>query len=394
MLKHKNLVILIVLIIVWSLFFAIYKYFMWWVFKTDTITLQYISGYLSMGTIGAFIIGWLLYELFREKKYHLATIWFTLITILSVYFLKKANIGNDALMVGIVTLVAWFFYWLWWVLRNILISTQIHESGLSDTKVNGIANIAFITSIIFWSIIGGIIAEKMNIYWVFVIGGILAIGLICWLQLTLKKEEMNISTKQRALTYKKTFLADFVFIVKKYFLIMLFVSLIITIATIMSQKAIEYSVANLGKTGSQAAMILLYSAVGSIIGNLISMKIRKFKRYIFLLLSLLFAATINMFPTFLPNFLYTSIAAFIAWIFFGTTYNLLEATFFKMIAEDDKKSYGAATLGIITSGVISFMMFFIDGVQKVAGYDWVYQLMGCIILTIGIIVYQIEGKLD
>lgn len=392
--KHKNLVILIVLIIIWSLFFAIYKYFMWWVFKNDTISLQYISGYLSMGTIGAFVIGGLLYELFREKKYHFATIGLTLITIISVYFLKKLHISSDAVMVAVITLIAWFFYGLWWVLRNVLISTQIHESWLWDTKVNGIANIAFITSIILWSIVGWVIAEKMNIYWVFVIGWLLGIWLICGLQLTLKSEESRISTKQRALIYKKTFLADFTFIVKKYFLIMLFVSLIITIATIMSQKAIEYSVANLGKSWSEAAMILLYSAVGSIIGNLLSMKIRKFKRYIFLLLSLLFAATINMFPTFLPNFLYTSIAAFVAGIFFGTTYNLLEATFFKMIAEDDKKSYGAATLGIITSGVISFMMFFIDGVQKAAGYDGVYQLMGCIILTIGIIVYQIEGRLD
>gem|GEM_PF-2461087 len=55
--KYRNLIIMLVLIIVWSLFFAMYKYFVWEIFKTDTITLQYISGYLSIGTIGSFIVG-------------------------------------------------------------------------------------------------------------------------------------------------------------------------------------------------------------------------------------------------------------------------------------------------------------------------------------------------
>lgn len=51
------------------------------------------------------------------------------------------------------------------------------------------------------------------------------------------------------------------FIFKKYGVIMIFVSLIITIGTILSQKAIEYFVEFGGKTSSGAAVILLYSAV-------------------------------------------------------------------------------------------------------------------------------------
>gem|GEM_PF-2392602 len=55
------------------------------------------------------------------------------------------------------------FYGLWVVLKNVLIASYIHESGISDTKVNGMANIFFITSIIVGSILGGIIAESLHI---------------------------------------------------------------------------------------------------------------------------------------------------------------------------------------------------------------------------------------
>ena len=232
--KYKNLIILFILIIVWSLFFAIYKYYMWWIFKTDVITLQYISGYLSIWTIWAFIVWWLFYELFREKKYHFWTILYTIIIFWSIYFLSASKIFTDYLFVALITLLIWFFYWLWWVLRNILISTQIHETNLWDTKINWIANIFFITSIIIWSITWWIIAENLSLNWIFIILAILFVWLICWSFLSYKNLENDKTIKQKALEYKNNYLADFKFIIKKYFIIMVFVALIITIATILS----------------------------------------------------------------------------------------------------------------------------------------------------------------
>lgn len=210
--KYKNLILLFILIIVWSLFFALYKYFMWWIFKTEDITLQYISGYLSMGTIWAFLVGWLLYELLREKKYHFVTILFTLISIISIYFLSSADIVSNYSLVWWITFIVWFFYWLWWVLRNILISTQIHESNLWDTKINGLANIFFITSIIIWSIVWWIIAEKLSLNGVFLISAILFIWLICGSFLWYKNWEKTKNVKEKAIEYKNNYRADFVFI--------------------------------------------------------------------------------------------------------------------------------------------------------------------------------------
>lgn len=392
--KNKNLIILFILIIVWSLFFAIYKYFMWWVFKTDTITLQYISWYLSIWTIWAFIIGWLLYELFREKKYHLATILFTLISVISIYLFTKFQVFENNILVAWITLIVWFFYWLWWVLRNILISTQIHESTLWDTKINGLANIFFITSLIIWSIVWGIIAEKLSINWIFIISVLLWIWLISWSFLSYKSLQETKTIKKRALEYKQNYLSDFKFIVKKYFVIMIFIALIITIATILSQKAIEYNVNILGKSWSSSAIILLYSAIWSIIWNIVSMKINKHRWFNFLIFSILFATTTFLFPTFISNFTQTSILAFIAGLFFGITYNLLEAHFFKKIALDDKKSFGSATLWIITSCIIAGLMFLVDIIQKITWFGWVYYFMWSIILIIWIVVFSMKEKME
>lgn len=392
--KHKNLILLFILIIVWSLFFAIYKYFMWWIFKTEDITLQYISGYLSIGTIWAFIVGWLLYELLREKKYHFVTILFTLISIISIYFLSSADIVSNYSLVWWITLIVWFFYWLWWVLRNILISTQIHESNLWDTKINGLANIFFITSIIIWSIVWWMIAEKVSINGIFIICAILFIWLISGGFLWYKNLEKTKSVKEKALEYKKSYIADFLFIIRKYFIIMTYIALIITIATILSQKAIEYNVDILKKLPSDATFILLYSAVWSILWNIISMKIHTHRWHYFLWFSIFFALSTFLFPIFISNFDQTKILAFIAWLFFWITYNLLESYFFRKIAEDNKKSFGSATLWIVTSSVIALLMFLVDFIQKMAWFNGVYYFMWSIILVIWVSIFSMKNRLD
>ncbi len=392
MIKYKNLLLVFGLITIWSLFFALYKYFMWWIFKTDIITLQYISGYLSIGTIGSFLIGWLLYELFKEKKYHFFISCASIVCLIIIFFLANKNI-DTTLLVGWITLILWFFYWLWWVLRNILIAWQIQETWFGDTKVNGIANIFFITSIIIWSIFWGLIAEKLNIIWIWIIAWLLFLWLILWASFSYKSIQESISYKQKIREYKKNYLKDFMFIFKKYGVIMIFVSLIITIGTILSQKAIEYFVEFGGKTSSGAAVILLYSAVWSIVWNIISMKITENRWFYFLIFSLLFAFCCFLFPSFFSSFTSTWILAWIAWIFFWMSYNLLESYFFKKIGDDDKKPYGAVSLWVITSIIIALMMFGVDIIGKWFGVEGVYYFMGVIVCIIGISIFSFQHTL-
>lgn len=390
--KNKNLFITLWLIIIWSLFFAIYKYFIWWVFKTDKITLQFISWFLSVWTIWAFAIWGLIYELFKEKRYHLFITIFTIIWILIIYFLNKFQIWKDYIMIWWMTIFLWFFYWLWWVLRTILVSTEINESNLSDTKINWFANISFISSIIIWSILWGYISDKFKIYWIVFIVLLILIWLLLWRFLNYKHNDDKKNIKERALEYKNSYLIDFKFIFKKYYLIMFSISLIITIATILSQKAIEYNIEILWNSSSISASILLYSAVGSIIWNIISMKVKKDRWLYFFIFSILFSISSLLFPLIIANFIYTSALAFISGLFFWIIYNLLESYFFKRIALDNKKSFWSATLWIITSFVISFLMFFVDFINSSFWFAGVYYFMSAVILIIWIVIFSLRNN--
>lgn len=391
--KYKNLIIVYFLITIWSLFFAIYKYFIWWIFKNDIITLQFISWYLSIWTIFSFIIWGLFYEIFKERLYHFSIILFTILTIFSIFLLNNVNIEKH-ILVWAITIFIWFFYWLWWVLRNILISDEIQETNIKETKINWLANIFFISSIIVWSILWWIIEEKFNINWLFLILWMLFVWLLAWIWLKFKKIDKSLNLKIKALEYKKNYINDFKFIIKKYFIVMFFSALLITSWTILSQKAVEYYVEIWWKTASSSALILLFTAIWSIIWNIISMKIWENRWKIFLIFSILFSISCLLFPTLISNFKNTSILATITWIFFWITYNIIESYFFKKIALDNKKSYGSVSLWIITSITIAFLMFFIDIIDKNFWFAWVYYFIWLIIFLIWIKTFNIRKKLS
>lgn len=380
--KYKNLYLMIWLISIWSLFFALYKYFIWWIFKNDTITLQFLSWYLSIGTLLAFIVWWIFYELLKEKIYHFLVWLLTIITIISIFFIPW-----NYIVIWWITLLVWIFYGLWTVLRWILVSNEIESSNLWDTKVNWLANIFFIVSIIIWSIIWWIIAEKLDINWLYIIWWIIIIWIILWFFLKYKHSDINKTKKEKIIEYKNNYISDFKFILKKYFLIMFSASSLITIATILSQKAIEYNVNIIQIKQSSASMILLYSAIWTIIWNIISMKIKKDRWLYFMIFCFLFWISAILFPLFINNFLFISILSFIAWIMFWITYNLVDSYFYKKIADDNKKSFWRASIWIVASITVAFVMFFVDYLQNIVWFNWVYYFMAIFIILLWIILF-------
>jgi len=176
-------------------------------------------------------------------------------------------------------------------------------------------------------------------------------------------------------------------------MIMIFVSIIITAGTILSQVAIEYFVKNSVMESSQAALILLYSAVGSIVGNIGSMKIRSHRWEYFFAFMAIFAFLCALLPYTFINIAYTNLVAGVAGIFFGVSYNLMESYFFKKIGDDDKKPYGAVSLGIVTAVTIALLMFGVDAVKNIAGETWVYISLAVIIFCMGMITFLNKNKL-
>lgn len=390
--KYKNLFLMFFLIIAWSFLFALYKYFFWGIFVSETITLQYISGYLAIGTLVAYFVWGVIFEIFKENKFHLL-IALSSIFILGGMYLSTISWLSPLHIITIWTLLFWFFYGLWGILKNILIANEIMQTGLWDTKVNGWANISFITAIIVGSILWGSLSSALWVTWIIILGGILGLALVGGIFYTPPTQnQQKLSYNEIITKYKWEFLQDFVFIFKNYFMIMAFTALMITIATILSQKAIEYFVEFGGKSNASAAVILLYSAVWSIIWNILSMKMEQKRWFYFVIFGGLFSIVAFIFPHFLENFLYTSILAWIAGFVFWCSYNLIESYFFKKIWDDNKKSYGSVSLWIMVSIILSIMMFGIDFIGKYGWYIWVYYFMGGILLMISIVIFFTQSK--
>lgn len=66
---RRSLISLLLLIALWSLFYAGVKYFFWGVYDgtSFTPTLESISGYVLIGSMIAYLIGGILYARYSER---------------------------------------------------------------------------------------------------------------------------------------------------------------------------------------------------------------------------------------------------------------------------------------------------------------------------------------
>lgn len=388
MLKYKNYIISVILVIIWSLFFSIYKYYTWWLFDEDFLTLEYIAAYLSLWWFFSFIIWWFIYELLKERKFHFIISTLSILAIIILYLQYLFPVYDNIIIITSITIFIWFTYSFWVILRSILISTEINKNYASDTLLNWIANISFISSLIIWSILWWYLVEKLNEKWVYIILLILLISALSWLFLSNNLSiSDNKNLKSRFKEYKEHYIRDFLYVFKKYYIEMIFLWMIIVIATIISQKAIQYIVENTDMKQSIATFILLASALWSVIWNVLSMKINKNKWYFFMICSFLFWISTIILPFFLLNFIITILVAFVAWVFFWIVFNLLESDYLKNIAIDDKKSYWWTSLWLISSLVIWIMMILIDEIDKIVWITTTYIILWIILFIIWILIY-------
>lgn len=377
--KHKNLLIILVLVLVWTLFFSIFQYFVWWMYKSEVITLQFIAWYMSFWGIIAYIIWWIIYEILKEKKYHFFIILPLILVIISLYLLKTPN----SIIIWIISLLSWFYYWMWMVLRNILVSNEISTSNLSDTKINAFVNIWFTSSIIVWSILWWYLSEILNLKWAFFIVWLLWIWLLFWLFLEVKYLfPDNRNLLQKLIHFKKDFKLNFLNIWKKYFSIMFVPAIIITLVTILFQKVIEYNVTQLWIALSNATFLLLYSAIWAILWNIITMKLKWSRWLIFSIIISLFSLNIMIFPLFMDNFFYTKILVFIAWILFWISFNLAESYFLKQLSEEKNKSFWSSFYWMTTNIVMWVIMFLIFFLSMYFSYSIIFILIWLCFLLI------------
>lgn len=170
----------------------------------------------------------------------------------------------------------------------------------------------------------------------------------------------------------------------KYLTLMTVPAIILTISTILSQKSVAVSVDMFHKAPSEGSMMLLYAAVGAILGNILTLKATAHRWTYFAIGIWLYALLALAYPFFLGSYVIIIVMTFIAGVLFGVTINLTEGYLFYRFAIDNHKEYGSAVYGIILSVIIFIMMFLADTLQKQVGFISVFVFLSAVLGISGI----------
>ena len=390
--KYWTFILFLVLVSIWSIFFSTTKFFLWWDLKeTLNVSLQTIAWYLSLWWVISYLIWWALASTFL-KKYLLFTLSFLSLIFVTIWYIDWID-SNFYLWFIMIFIGA--FYWAWSVVKNVIISIEIKKTGMPDTKVNALVSIVFIVSIIFGSIFWGLLFENMANAWYLVIISMLVVSSILSLfldydKVTFKSLISNwlkpyvFERKMKFTNSMKSYLPELKYIFKQYGLIIISASFLWAISTIVSQKAVEYSMVIFNKVESEASFVLLYSALWAIIWSLISIKMEKYRWQYFILTNFIFWVLIILFPFFSKSYLEISVFAFIIALFFWISSNLIDSYFFRILWEENKKEYGSSTYWLILSIIIFSMMFLSNFIQKYSWYTFVNQYSSYGFTSIGI----------
>lgn len=390
--RFKTFLPFLVLVCMWGLFFATVKFFLWRdlaeEYKPD---LQQIAWYLSLWSAIAFLIGGAFAQTFL-KKYYLF-----IITLLSSFFILYAYLigfSKEILFAVTVTILG-FLYGLWNVMKSVIVSIEIKKTGLPETAVTAIVGMIFVVCIIIWSLLGTVIFEKIGHNGYILILGYLLIAGITSLFMNydditfrslLSKWWGNylVARRQSLAASMKSYIPDLIYITKHYLPVIVTSSLFWSISTIISQSSVEYSTVTFGMKDSDATMILLYSAVWAIIGSFLSIKMGKNRWMFFMMFSIFFALSTAAIPIFGSSFGNLSIIATLLWVCFGTAVNLSDSFLLKSFGDEDKKEYGASTMGLIFSIILFTSMFVSSTALKELGYHSVMYIFSAIIASIWI----------
>jgi len=394
--QYKTFIIFIILTAIWSSLFSTIKYFFWWdLWNSINPDLQVLSGYLSLGWILAYLLGWALAYSFLKKYLLFSFSFLTLIFVTIAYFFPVSNNFSLAFIVWGIG----FFYWLWVVLRTILISVEIQKTWMEDTKVNGIISIVFIVFLIIWTIAGSAIFEKLGHNWFLIIIFLLIISSIVSLFLDYDKISLKSLLKNGFKSYKlekthklktalKSFFPELKYIFKNFSLIIISSSFIWSVSTVVSQKAVEYSVLEFDKLPSEAAFLLLYSSVWAILWNIISSFLTKIRWKSFFWLNIVLWILIIIFPFFNSTFFEVWIIAFLVWLVFWSSTNLIDSFYLRKLWEEDKKEYGSSTYWLVFSIILFWIMFISSYIDKQYWFNVLMYILWSLVLIVNILNFK------
>ena len=394
--KYKTFIIFIILTAIWSSLLSLIKYFFW----SDLnlllwLDLQIITWYLSIWWIFAYLFWWFISHSFL-KRYIIFTL--SILSLIFVLFAYLFPIISN-FWVSIFIIWFWFFYWLWVVLRTILVPIEIAKTWIEDVKINWIISITFIIFLILWTIAWTKLFEVFWHDWFIVIIFVLIICSIFSLFLNYEEKWFNSFFKiwfkkyrlEKTIQLKKSlklFFPELKYLYSNFSLIIISSSFIWAISTIVSQKAIEYSIVEFDKLASEASFLLLYSSIWAIIWNIISSFLWKYRWLCFFIFNILLWLLIIIFPFFNEIYNHVIMIAFFIWLVFWWSSNMIDAYYLSEIWKKDKKEYWASIYWFIFSIILFIVAFISSYIDKTYWFDILMYNLWLLIVLITILNFK------
>lgn len=369
---RRSLISLLSLIALWSLFYAGVKYFFWGVYDgtSFTPTLESISGYVLIGSMIAYLIGGMLYARYSERLMLFIALWVGITAFFSAVWLP--NISSyffNISMIGI-----GLAYSLYVIGKNTLIGREITTSSFGSSTIGAFTTIIFIVFLIIGTIVGAKIGETDSLfitwiaYFICILGS--AFFALQFADTRREKREFHFSLA----LYKKLFV--------RYGIFMIGLACFWQISVEASQVAINYSKDFFDKSNSASSLLLIFSSIGAILGNILSVKIseKRLKSFMwitsgFVIIVFLFS-TILGFAKMLDIYYIVQILAFLVGFFFGGAVNLAESYFFSLLGKDPDEAHISALYGFTLSFVGTITMFISEKILHIQSYIGISLFLG------------------
>ncbi len=138
----------------------------------------------------------------------------------------------------------------------------------------------------------------------------------------------------------------------------MFVSALLwTLSTLVSQVSVSLSMEKFAISSMSASTLFLFSALGAIIGNGLSIKMHDKRWHYWMGCISGFSFLLLSYGVFLQSFMMMALLATLLGFFFGASANLLDGYFIKKISEDNIKEYGSSSNGLMLSMMLFVGMF-------------------------------------
>jgi MFS family permease len=318
----------------------------------------------------AYLIGGILYARFSERIMLFIAVSVWILAFLSAVFLPSISpILFNISMIGI-----GLAYSLYVIGKNTLIGREIATSTFGSSTIWAFTTIIFIVFLIAGTIVGAMLWEKSDLssYWIiYFIVILLSVGMLLFFTET--KRSTSDFHFSMAL-YKRFFV--------RYGIFMIGLACFWQISVEASQVAINYSKEVFEKSNSVSSLLLIFSSIGAIIGNILSVKLSHKRLESFVWMTSWFVAIVFLFSTFLGLAKTFELYSLVQWLafavgfFFGWSVNLAESYFFSLLGSDPDEAHISALYGFTLSFVGAIMMFLAEKILHTFSYSWISVFMG------------------